>query len=169
MSLLIRFWPALAGVLVVLAVILWHKGEVSDAYKAGAVEQAAKDRQAVEAAEKAATAAQTALIDATRQKSADISKGTDNALQKRNADLARSYDDLRLRWEAYRADQGRAGQDGATALASAAGVPDDAYCPSQGWVSLDVAAAAAEAADTAIAKDDAWREWWLKQSEAWPE
>jgi hypothetical protein len=36
-------------------------------------------------------------------------------------------------------------------------------------VDFNTAAAAAEAADQAIAKDDAWREWARAQARAWPE
>jgi hypothetical protein len=163
-----RWWPALVAALAVIGLIWWHNGEVADARKQGAAEQRRVDHEVVTAAQEAAAKAQAALVDKTATKAADISKGTDNALQRRYTDLARSYDDLRLRWKAHRADQSRAGQGGATGLASATGVPDDTYCSAQGWVSLDVAAAAAEAADTAIAKDDAWRGWYESQAAAWP-
>lgn len=168
MSLLIRYWPALVGALAVMGLVWWHNSAVSDAYDRGKVEQAAADTEAFRAAQDAAAAEQQALIDATAANAAKISKRTEDAITKDRDAIARSYDDLRRMWAAHRADPGRAGQNGASGLAGAAAVPDDAYCPSQGWVSLDVAAAAAEAADEAIAKDDAWRSWWQEQEAAWP-
>lgn len=161
-------WYALAVALALFLLWRWHDGKVDAAFTAGATEQAKADRKAVAAAERAATKAQADLKARTAATSAAISKGTDNALQKDNARLARSYDDLRMRWAAYRADQGGTGQGGPAGATSAAGVTDDAYCTAQGWVSFDTAATAAQAADEAIAKDDAWRQWWAAQQEAWP-
>ena len=163
--LLRRFWPALAVVLLLGAVWMWGERRESAGYSRGTIEQAEKDRKKFEAAEKAATAAQQALIDATAANAAKISKRTEDALIQDRDAIARSYDDLRLRWAAYK---GRAGRDASTGPAGSAAVPDDAYCAAQGWVSLDVAATAAQAADTAIAKDDAWRAWWQEQEAAWP-
>lgn len=166
-------WGALAAVVLLGGLIIglrvWHDGEVRAARREGAAEQARVDREAYAEAEGVATARQAAIKTKTAAKAATISKGSDDALQRRYTDLARSYDALRLSWAAHRADQGRAGEGGAAGLASAAGEPDDAYCKAQGWVSFDVAAAAAEAADTAIAKDDAWRAWWREQATAWPD
>lgn len=163
-----RYWPILAGIMLVVGLVVWHNAEVSKARREGAIAQATADREAYTKAETAATKRQLDLKAKTAAKAETISKGTDDALQHRYTDLARGYDDLRLRWEAYRADQGRTGQGGPAGPTSAASVSDGTYCPSQGWVSLDVASAAAEAADTAIAKDDAWRAWYEAQAEAWP-
>jgi hypothetical protein len=162
---------AIGGVVAIGAItsgVIWHKGEVAEARRNGAAEQARVDREAFAKAETLATQRQAKAIADQKAKANLISERTDDALQHRYTDLARSYDDLRVRWATYRAGQGRAGHSPATGPAGAAAIPDAAYCPSQGWVSLDVAAAAAEAADTAIAKDDAWREWWTAQEKAWP-
>lgn len=166
--------PRWAWGLVALATLIgglwvWHGGEVRAARREGAAEQARVDRAAYAEAESLATARQAAVRAAAKARADAISKETGDALDDRRADLARGYDDLRVRWAAHRADQGGASQGGAVGVASAAGVADDAYCKAQGWVSLDVASAAAQAADTAIAKDDAWREWWTAQAEAWPD
>lgn len=162
-------WAALAAVALIFGLRVWFDTKVSAARREGAAEQARVDREAYAAAEGVATARQAALRAKVKARAEAISKETGDALDDRRADLARGYDDLRMRWAAYRADQGRAGDGGATGVASAAGAADDAYCKAQGWVSFDVAAAAAEAADAAIAKDDAWREWWTAQAEAWPD
>ncbi len=167
-----RFWPIIWPILLAISVAgalyAWHFRAVTAAFNDGAAKQAAADRAAYLKAETAATEKQAKLVSDTAAKAGTISKGTDVALQKRYTDLAGSYDALRLRWEAYRADQGRARQGRATGAPGAAAVAADAYCAASGWVSLDVAAAAAEAADTAIAKDDAWRAWWTAQEQAWP-
>jgi hypothetical protein len=162
-------WAALAAVVLLGGLWVWHGLEVSTARREGAAEQARVDREDFARAEGVATARQAAMRAAVKARADAISKEAGDALDDRRADLARGYDDLRMRWAAHRADQGRAGNGAAAGVASAAGVADDAYCKAQGWVSLDVAAAAAEAADTAIAKDDAWQEWWREQAAAWPD
>lgn len=162
---------AIGGVVAIGAItggVIWHKSEVAEARRDGAAEQARVDRENFAKAETLATQRQAKAIADQKAKAQTISERTDDALQHRYTDLARSYDDLRLRWAAFRANQGRTGQGGAAGVAGAATIPDAAYCAAQGWVSLDVAAAAAEAADTAIAKDDAWRAWWTAQDKAWP-
>ena len=61
-----------------------------------------------------------------------------------------------------------AGDDHPTAVSGAAAGAAAADCAAAGWVSFDTAAAAAEAADRAIAKDDAWIAWVSAQAAAWP-
>jgi hypothetical protein len=162
-------WAVLAVAALILGLRVWHQGEVSAARREGAAEQAAVDRRDFARAETVATERQAAMRFQTAAKAATISKGSHDALQRRYTDLASSYDDLRLRWAAHRADQGGAGASGAAGPAGAARGVDDAACKAAGWVSLDVASAAAQAADEAIAKDDAWRAWWKAQAEAWPD
>jgi hypothetical protein len=167
--LLKRFWPVLAGIALVIGLIVWHNGQVSAAFRKGASEQATADRKAYAAAETLAIEKQAKVVAAVKAKFAAINKDTTDALRSDTDDIARRYDALRLRWEAYRADQGRAGQGGATAVPDAAGSFDLASCAAQGWVSFDVAATAAQAADTAIAKDDAWIKWAAEQEAEWPD
>jgi hypothetical protein len=162
-------WALAAVAVLIFGLSVWFDVQLSTARREGAAEQAWIDRRDFARAESVATERQAAIKARTAAKAKAISKEKGDGLQGRFDDLARSYDDLRLRWAAHRADQGRAGNGGAARPAGAAGEPDDAYCKAQGWVSLDVAAAAAQAADTAIAKDDAWREWWTAQAEAWPD
>lgn len=168
LPLLKRYWPMLAVIVALISFWFWHSRAVTAAFNDGAARQAATDRAAYQEAETAATEKQAKLVRNSAAKAGTISKGTDVALQKRFDNLAGSYDALRLRWETHRANQGRASQGGTTVASSAATVANDAHCAASGWVSFDVAAAAAEAADTAIAKDDAWRAWWTQQEEAWP-
>lgn len=163
------FWIAGFAVLVILLAWRWHLGKVEAAFVAGASEQARLDEGQVREAMAAAVLAQRTLKSTLEKQQASISKGTKDALLAKQGDLVRRYDDLRLRWAAHRADQGRAGQDGAAGLSDSAGGADDAACAAAGWVSFDTAAAAAQAADTAIARDDAWRHWVTAQAEAWPE
>ena len=161
-------WRVLAILAAVAAVWWWHSSEVEKAAKAAAATQLAADRAAYQRAAEAARVKQAQLVAASVAKVEAINERTTNDLKKRTDRLARSYDDLRLRWAAHRADQGQP-RDGA-----AAGVPgatagfDAAACAAEGWVSFDVAAAAAEAADRAIAKDDAWIAWAMEQQAAWP-
>ena len=166
---ILRFWPYIAALLAFGGLWLWHSNAVSASYAAGVEKQASVDRDRLNVAERAATAAQTALRARTSAASAVISKDNANALETRNADLSRRYDDLRKLWAAHRANPGGAGEGGATGPARTAAGVDGAACAAEGWVSLDVAGAAALAADQAIARDDAWREWWTAQVEAWPE
>ena len=160
---------AIGAALVLLMVWRWHDAKVDAAFVAGATAQAATDKTRFEAAAVAAAKAQAALIANLAARQSRISKGTEHALVVRHDDLARRYDDLRLRWAAYRSGQGSAGNNGATAVPGAAGGVDDAGCAAAGWVSFDIAAAAAEAADRAIAKDDAWIAWASAQVDAWPD
>lgn len=166
-------WGVLAVVVLLSGLIgglwVWHGIEVNSARREGAAEQALVDREDFARAESVATERQAALRAGVKARAATISKEKGDALDVRLGAVDLGYDDFWLRWAAHRADQGRAGHGAATGAASAAGEPDDAYCKAQGWVSLDVAAAAAEAADKAIAKDDAWQEWWREQAEAWPD
>lgn len=157
---------ALAGIVVALMLWRWHGAKVDAAFADGARRQAATDTARFEAAGAAAAKAQAALVAGLAAKQSRISKGTDDALVARTDDLARRYDDLRLRWTAHR---GRASDDSASAVSAATGAFDDAGCAARGWVSFDIAAAAAEAADTAIAKDDAWIAWAGAQADAWPD
>jgi hypothetical protein len=147
----------------------WHGGAVAAAYARGSAEQRQIDEARVRQASAAAEAGQNALRAALKQRQVEFTKGTNDALLAKHDDLARRYDDLRLRWAAYRADQGRAGEGRATAVPGAAAGLDDAACAATGWVSFDAAAAAAQAADTAIARDDAWRAWVTAQRAAWPD
>ncbi len=161
-------WYILSAILALLLLWNWHDRRVAVAYAGGARAQADVDRARFEAATNAAVTAQRDLAATLATRQTRISKGTDDALLVRNADLARDYDDLRLRWAAHRTAQDRAGQTGATAVPAATSRVDDSACPALGWVSFDIAAAAAEAADTAIAKDDAWIAWARAQAAAWP-
>ncbi|MFZ4690840.1 MAG: hypothetical protein ACOYLS_16530 [Polymorphobacter sp.] len=162
-------WYILSVVMVAALLWHWHHSRVDAAFDAGASAQAASDRQQVSAATAAAIAAQTALRTRLAARQAEVSKGTDHALLARNTDLARRYDDLRLRWAAHRSFEGGAGADGATAVSATTAVAVATACTAAGWVSFDTAAAAALAADTAIARDDAWREWVAAQAAAWPQ
>jgi type II secretory pathway pseudopilin PulG len=165
-------WRALAIIAAVVAVWWWHSSTVDKAReagrKAGAQAQAEADARAYTEAAIAAADAQQAIITSLKTKQTGINERTTNALEKRHADLARNYDDLRLRWAAYRADQGSAGRGEAAAVPRTAASFDAAACAAEGWVSLDVAATAAEAADRAIAKDDAWIAWVNEARAAWP-
>jgi hypothetical protein len=172
MSLLL-VWSALKrlprGVWLALAALWrWHSHQVHAARAAGAAAQKAADQAAYQQAATAAAAAQHRLVTQLAAAQARISQGTANDLDKANADLARRYDDLRLRWAAVRADPRGAGGAGAAALPDTAGPADLAACAAQGWVDFDTAAAAAHAADEAIGKDDAWRQWVSEQAAAWP-
>ncbi len=162
-------WAALAALLLLAGLALWHRGEVRDARAEGARVQASADAAHVADAAAQAAAAQRRLITATAARQTRISQETDNALAPRLAAIGRRHDDLRLRWAAARADPGRPGAGGTTAVSEAATGAADAACTAGGWVSFDTAAAAAAAADAAIAKDDAWREWVVAQQAAWPE
>ena len=162
-------WIAGLAVLVIFLAWRWHWEKVDAAFVAGASEQARMDEGQVREAMAAAVLAQRTLKSAIEKQQARVSKGTNDALLAKQGDLVRRYDDLRLRWAAYRADQGRAGPGGAVGLSGSAAGADDAACAADGWVSFDTAAAAAQAADTAIARDDAWRHWVTAQAAAWPE
>jgi hypothetical protein len=161
-------WQLIAALFALTLLWRWHEGRVADAAREARAAQAAADRAACSRASAAAAAAQQALVRRTAGQQKAISKGTDNALRRQHDDLARRYDDLRLRWAAHNAAEGGAGHDRPAALSGPAARPDAADCAAQGWVSFDTAAAAAEAADRAIAKDDAWIAWVTAQQAAWP-
>jgi hypothetical protein len=161
-------WYALAAGLALLLLWRWHAAQVDTAYRSGVRAQAAADRAAYARASAAAAEAQQALVRRTAAAQARISKGSDDALRLSHDDLARRYDDLRLRWAAHNAAESRPGNDQPTALSGAAPGTAATDCAAAGWVSFDTAAAAAEAADRAIAKDDAWIAWVTAQAEAWP-
>ncbi|GGE20516.1 hypothetical protein GCM10011529_28980 [Polymorphobacter glacialis] len=156
----------LGGVLAAALVWRWHGSQISAAFAAGGRAQLAADTQRFAAAGAAAASAQAAVAAKLAVRQSEISKGAGDALAQRSDDLDRGYDDLRLRWAAYRRD---AGTRGATAVSGAAGGVDDKACTAGGWVSFDIAAAAAEAADLAIAKDDAWIAWVGAQEREWVE
>jgi hypothetical protein len=162
-------WAIAALALLLAGLALWHRGEVRSARVEGARAQAATDAAQVAGAAAQAAAAQRRVIAATAARQTKITKESDDALAARLADLGRRHDDLRLRWAAARADPGRPGAGGAITLSESPPGAADAACTARGWVSFDTAAAAAAAADAAIAKDDAWREWVVAQAEAWPE
>ena len=162
-------WVGLVAVLAMAGLWRWHGATVADARLDGARVQAVVDRAHYEAAASAAATEQRRRVAALATRQSVISKGSDDALLVRHADLARRYDDLRLRWAAHRADRRGAGNDRATAVPGAPAGVDDAACAARGWVSFDTAAAAAQAADAAIAKDDAWIEWAARQAAAWPD
>jgi hypothetical protein len=161
-------WLALGGVALIGVLLIWHGQRVESARRAGAEAQAAIDRAAYREAAAEAAQKQRQQVQALTARQAVISKGTDDELARDFADLAQRYDDLRLRWAAARLG-GDAGAGGATALPAAADRVDDAACAARGWVDFNTAAAAAQAADEAIAKDDAWRDWALAQARAWPD
>jgi hypothetical protein len=161
-------WCALAAGVALLLLWRWHEAQVDTAWRAGAQAQVATDRAAYARASAAAEAAQKALAARLATRQSAISKGTDDALRRRTDDLARRYDDLRLRWAAHNASESATGNDQPAALSGAATGAYAAACAAAGWVSFDTAAAAAQAADRAIAKDDAWIAWAMAQADAWP-
>jgi len=161
-------WYIFSGITTLLLLWHWHERRIDAAYAGGATAQASIDRAQFEAATTAAGNAQHQIAVALAASQCRISKGSDDALLVRNADLARRYDDLRLRWAAYRAHPGGSGRGGATTVPGAAAIADNPACAAAGWVSFDTAAAAAQAADTAIAKDDAWIAWAANQMAVWP-
>ncbi len=146
----------------------WHAGRVRAAFTAGSQAQAEIDRTAYRTAAAAAAAAQHAKAVALAAHQSMLSKEATDALADHDAALARRYDDLRLRWAASRAAPRPPGDGRATALPGSAASTDDAACAARGWVAFDAAAAAAHAADTAIARDDAWIDWAAAQVAAWP-
>ena len=161
-------WAGLGGMALLLTVWGWHGRELRQARAAGAAEQAALDRVAYEKAVMQAAQQQAQLVRELAVAQAMISKGVEDGLAGKFADLARRHDDLRLRWAAARAS-GATGGRAATAVSNAAGTADDAACAARGWVAFEVAAAAAHAADQALAKDDAWISWVRAQQAAWPD
>ena len=166
---LIRFWPYLAGAALVVAALVWHSSAVDAAYKDGAEGQARVDLQAFLEAQKLAEEAQETLIAKVKSRNTAINKETTDALAQRNADLTRTYTALRLRWAKAKADPSSARSGEAVAVAGAPAGTLDAACSAQGWVDFGTAAAIAEAADVATAKDDAWITWYNAQREQWPQ
>jgi hypothetical protein len=162
-------WVTALAILVMLFVWRWHVAKVEAAFAQGGVVQSRLDEMRVRQAATAAQAAQQALKSALAKRQVAVSKGTNDALLAKASDLSRRRDDLRMRWAAYRADQGGTGEGRAADISGTAAGADDAACAASGWVSFDTAAAAALAADTAIARDDAWRSWVTAQAAAWPE
>jgi hypothetical protein len=162
-------WYGAAGVAALILAWHWHSGRVTHAYGDGAHAQAIADRQHFDAAAAAAAKRQNELIATLAARQATISKGTNDALLAGDVDLARRYADLRLRWAAHQADTGRTGKDGTVAISGTTAGTDDAACAARGWVALNTAAAAAQSADSAVAKDDAWIAWSKAQAAAWPQ
>ncbi len=162
-------WYGLAALGVGVLAMHWHNSRVALAHADGAKVQASMDRQSFDAAAAVAAKRQAELIAKLDARQTEISKGSNDALVARDADLARRYADLRLRWAAYQTDSGGAGKSGAAAVPGAATGVDDAACAARGWVDFTTAAAAAQAADGAIAKDDAWIAWAKAQAAAWPQ
>lgn len=161
-----RLLPYIGIALALLALWRWHDGKVEAAFEAGAVKQAAADLKAIERAEKAATARQAAIIAARVKSATAINERTTDALEKRNAALARSYDDLRMRWAAYRANQGGPGNSDATAVS---GSPASVACaPAAGFVPVETAIAPSEAADRYAAQLNGWIDWYEANKAAWP-
>lgn len=146
----------------------WHGHRVGLAYAEGTAQQAIADRAAVFRARAAATALQAKVVNTLATRQSKISKGSDDAIMAKNADIDGRYDALRLRWAASRANRGDTGAGGTIAVSTAAGATDLTACAARGWVDFQTAAAAAQAADTAIAKDDAWIAWVAAQAAAWP-
>lgn len=161
-------WQLLAALVLLAIVWRWHEGRLAEAAAAARVAQASADRAAYARASAAAAEAQAALVSRTASLQTRISKGTDDALRRDHDDLARRYDDLRLRWAAHRAAEGDPGDHHPAAVSGTTTRVAAADCAAAGWVSFDTAAAAAEAADRAIAKDDAWIAWVSAQQAAWP-
>jgi hypothetical protein len=161
-------WYALAGALAVALVAHWHNGRVAQLIEDTRRVQAEADARTYTEAAQAAADAQQERIDKLTAKQTVINERTTDALQAKSDDIGRRYDDLRLRWAAHRAAESAAGDNQPAALPRTATGFDAAACAAEGWVSFDVAATAAEAADRAIAKDDQWRAWYLAQREAWP-
>jgi hypothetical protein len=146
----------------------WHERRIAEVIMTAKQEQAAADTAAFREAQDIAAEQQRKLVARTTARVEAINERTTDALEARNDDLARSYDDLRMRWAAHRAAESKSRGGAAAGVPGAAAGADAADCAAQGWVSFDVAAAAAEAADRAIAKDDAWIAWAKAQEAAWP-
>lgn len=161
-------WYALTLTAALLMLVRWHDRGLAAAHAAGAAAQAAADRARLTALSAAAARAQHDRVTALTATQAQISKGQDDELAKNAAVIVSRAADLRLRWAAHGADRDHPGGDRTTAVPRAAGRPDDAACAAAGWVSFAIASAAAEAADRAIAKDDAWIAWATAQAAAWP-
>ncbi len=161
------------GVVVVLVLLAaarhWHEGQLKAARVAAAAAQAERDRAAIAQASSAADERQRRLVADLARRQKLISKGSNDALAREHDDLVRRYDALRLRWAAARAAPAGGAAGAAAALSRPAAGVDDAACAARGWVDFNTAAAAAQAADTAIAKDDAWIAWARAQAAAWPE
>lgn len=134
----------------------------------GAASQAVLDRAAYSVAAADAAARQGHLVRQLVARQATISKETDDALMLDVDNLGRRYDDLRMRWAAARASGGGTSEDGAVAVPTSATGFVEAACEASGWVDFETASAAAQAADEAIAKDDAWIAWAEAQRLAWP-
>ena len=159
-------WYAIAAALAMLAIWHWHTGKVDAAYIKGAHEQNVADLAAFTKAANDAKALQHATVEKTAAKSDGISKETGHAFDKTAVDLARGVADLRMRWAAYYASVGIAGQGGAATPASAAAAVDGPACV--GTVDLETAIASAEAADRSAAQVNGWIDWYQMQAAAWP-
>jgi hypothetical protein len=162
-------WPAAGIAIAALLLWRWHDRRVDAAVRSAVSAQKAADQAAVARATATAMAAQHRLAASLAATQAHINQDTRHALDASDRDLARRYDDRRLRWAAARAAASRPGQDGTAAVSNAAGPADFSACAAQGWVDFDTAAAAARAADAAVAKDDAWIAWAKAQAAAWPD
>lgn len=160
-------WAALAVVVLLWGAVRWHESRLELARREGAAAQASLDRAAFERAAAEAAAVQARLVRELTGRQVAITRETDDAVVRDFADLGRRYDELRLRWASVRAGGADAG--GAAAISGAAGIALDAACAAGGWVDFATASAAAEAADEAIVKDDAWIAWAAAQKAAWPE
>ena len=159
---------ALLAALAIAGIAAWHGQRIDAAYANGLRDQSIADRAGFASAATAAAAVQQRLVTTLAARQQAISKESEDALVATNTDLARRYAALRLRWAAADTDRGGTGAGRAIAVPDAAPGVDDTACAARGWVSFDTAAAAAEAADSAIAKDDAWIAWVRAQRAAWP-
>lgn len=158
---------AVAGLLI--GAKAWHRAQV-DAVRIEAMqEQAELSAADFEAAWKAAERQQANEIAAQLTTARIINKEQTDGLKIENDRIGRAYADLRQLWAKAQAREnpGRAGHDGAIAVPPDASANAFAAAQAAGWVDFETAAALAEAADRAIAADDAKAAWWLEQCRAW--
>jgi hypothetical protein len=164
------FAIAIGGIGVALAgARIWHNSQIDAVRIAAMQEQAEYSAADFEAAWKAAEQHQANEIAAQLTTARIINKEQTDGLKKQNDRISSAYADLRQLWAKAKAREnpGRAGHDGAIAVPADAGGNAFAAAQAAGWVDFETAAALAEAADRAIAADDAKAAWWLEQCRAW--
>jgi len=157
-------WAAAGGALAAFALIwaawAWHSGEVDAARLAGAAAQKEIDTAAFEQA--AADAARLQAADVARVRAADaaVAKRTENDLRVEIDELRRTAGDLRMRWQAARADSRGTSGGGVPGIASTAAIAADRACAASGGLSFDTAIAALEDAESDAALVRGWQAWW---------
>jgi len=164
--LVLRFWPYVAAFGLLISAVVWHKGEVREARREGAESQRKVDEAAYRKAAEAAQELQRLEVERVERKANIITKEIADALENQRDDVAQRYNALRLRWAKAKADTSRTDGGAVSGLANTTPGADDQACAARGWVDFEAAATIAQAADEAVMKDDAWREWWEKQAAA---